>query len=184
MKDTQNEGQDAGTAGEADNLSASQLGGKGVKAMQGDTDTPAKFGTFAHEAYGYAAADKYGDAADIERPVGVTKSNGSLAEGRVDLAVGNALIDYKTCGMRNWTKTEARAAAREHGQQMKEYMDSPDTPANAKGWIIATVPPDSQVMRDAYATTLNDYNVGVKFAKSEDQASVMEAVGKAVKDTP
>jgi len=183
MKDTRSEGQDAGAAGEVDNISAPKLGGTGIKAMQGDTDTPAKFGTFAHEAYGYAAEDKYGDAADIERRIGVTKPDGSLAEGEIDLAVGHALIDYKTCNMRDWTTTEARAAARKHGQKMQEYVDSPDAPANAKGWIIATVPPDSQVVRDAYAATLNEHNVGVKFAKSEDQASVMEAVDKAVKDS-
>lgn len=184
MKDICSEGQGVEAAGEASSIVASKLGGKGVKAIQGDTDTPTKFGTFAHEAYGYAAEDKYGDAADIERRVGVTKPGGWLADGEVDLAVGNALIDFKTCDMRDWTTTEARAAAREHGQQMKEYVDSPDTPADAKGWIIATVPPDSQVVRDAYAATLSEYNVGVKFAKGEDQASVMKAVDKAVKDTP
>lgn len=184
MKDICSEGHDVDAAVEADNTTASKLGGRGVRAVQGDTDTPTKFGTFAHEAYGYAAEDKYGDAADIERRVGTTKPDGSLAEGEVDLAVGNALIDYKTCDMRDWSTTEARVAARKHGQQMKEYVDSPDTPADAKGWIVATVPPDSQIVRDAYAAVLSEYNIGVKFAKGEDQASVMKAVDKAVKDTP
>ena len=155
--DTQDVQKVADSAQEA--AGAKLLSPVGMKAMQGETDTPAKFGTFAHEAYGYAAEDRYGDAAYIERRVGVTKPDSSLAEGEIDLAVGNALIDYKTCYMRDWTTTEARAAASKHGQQMKEYVDSPDTPANAKGWIIATVPPDSQVVRDAYATTLNEYNV-------------------------
>lgn len=163
------------------------LGSTGMKSMQGEvvnTDTPTVFGTFAHEAYEDAAEEKYGDDADRERRVGVTRPDGSLAEGEVDLMVGNALIDFKTNDMRDWSTGEARTAGHKHGQQMKEYVDSPDTPSHAKGWIIATVPPNSQEVRDVYATTLSEYGVGVKFAKGEDQASVMKEVDKAVRETP
>jgi hypothetical protein len=183
VRDVQDEGQDSATVGDAGSLASVKLGSKGIRAAQGP-ETPAEFGTFAHEAYGYAAEDKYGDRADVERRVGVTKPDGRMAEGEVDLTVGNALIDYKSCDMRDWTASEASAAAREHGQQMKEYVESPDTPANAKGWIIATVPPNSQEVRDAYSGRLKEYGVGVEFAKGEDQASVMRATDAAVERTP
>jgi hypothetical protein len=172
-----------------------KLGPAGKKSMRGEgdagagsaeevnTDTPTKFGTFAHQGYGIAAGEKYGEKANIERRVGVTRADGTLAEGEVDLTVGNALIDYKTDDMRDWTTSEARAAAHKHGQQMKEYVDSPDTPIEAKGWIIATVPPRSQEVRSAYAGGLKECGVGAKFAKGEDQTSVMQAVDQAVKET-
>ena len=134
MKDTQSEGQDAGPVGEAGSKTDPKLGGRGASAMQGDTDTPTKFGTFAHESYGYAAEDKYGEGADVERRVGVTKPDGTLAEGEVDLIKGNALIDYKSNDMRGLDDGRGEnARTRQHGQQMKEYVDSPDTPADAKG---------------------------------------------------
>lgn len=144
--------------------------------------TPANFGTWAHSGYEQEAYFALDDA-EREREVRVTKRDGSETWGKVDLISGNALIDFKTNDLRDWSAAKARAMAKEHGQQMSEYVASPDTPANAKGWIVATVPPQSDAVRKVYASELGAYGVGVKYSASEDPADVVRAVREAVRES-
>jgi hypothetical protein len=170
------------------------LSDAGVAAMQGaperevsqaeavNTSTPIRFGTFAHEAYSLAAYENFDDV-DREVPVIVTKRDGAEAQGRIDTMIGDTLIDYKTNDMRDWDVAKAVSSAKEHGLQMQEYVESPGTSKDARGWIVATVPPRSEEVRQTYANTLARYGVGVKFTGGEDQDTVMEAVKAAVGDT-
>jgi len=152
---------------------------------QANTSTPALFGTFAHAAYEVTAYDRFDNVVN-EEPVRITKSDNTQTWGRIDTIVNNrVIIDYKTNDMRDWDVDRARAAGRswEHGPKVKAYVDSPDTPTDSQGWIIATVPPRSEQVRQAYSDTLAEYSVGAKFAEGEDQDSVMKAVAAAVEDT-
>jgi len=85
--------------------------------------------------------------------------------------------------MRGWSAADARRYAHDHGRQLKEYIDSPDAPSNAKGWIVATVPPESESIRKIFSETLDQYGIGVKFTKSEDPTAVVEAVKSAMRDS-
>jgi len=175
-------------------LSGTGLNDTGIGAMQGpldtdtaqeenvDTSTPREFGKFAHQAYQSAAYETFDDI-DNEVPVIVTKPDGTEAQGYVDTMIGNTLVDYKTNDMRNWDAAQAVRFGNEHGQQMREYVESSGTPEDAKGWIVATVPPESEEVRQTYFDTLAGYDVGVKFAEGEDQDSVMDAVKAAIGDT-
>jgi hypothetical protein len=152
------------------------------QAEEVDTSSPREFGKFAHQAYQSAAYETFDDV-DNEVPVVVTKPDGTEAQGYVDTMVGKTLIDYKTNDMRNWDTAQAVRYGNEHGQQMQEYVESSDTPQDAKGWVVATVPPESEEVRQAYADTLAGYDVGVRFAKGEDQDSVLDAVKGGVEST-
>lgn len=145
-----------------------------------DTSTAGQFGTFAHEAY-QAATDEAFDDVDHNVPVIVTKPDGSEAQGYIDTLINErVIIDYKTNYMPDWSVSDATKYGRDHGRQVQEYVQSDGTPADAQGWIIATVPPDSEDVRTAYTGTLSEYGVGVQFSAGEDQEAVMKAVSDAV----
>ncbi len=99
--------------------------------------------------------------------------------------IGNdrVIIDYKTNFMPSWSVSDARRHGNEHGRQVQEYVESEGTPDDARGWIISTVPPKSEQVRQAYSDTLAEYSVGVKFSQGEDQASAMTAVTEAVEES-
>lgn len=170
---------------------AMRLSDVGIGAMQGDgnnldkikvvdTTAPARFGTFAHEAY-QVAADARFDNVDHNVPVIVTKPDGTEGQGYIDTLINDrVIIDYKTNYMPGWSVSDAIRYGHEHGRQIQEYVQSNDTPADAQGWIIATVPPGSDDVRTAYVDALAQYQVGVKFSADEDQDSVMDAVSDAV----
>jgi hypothetical protein len=170
------------------------LSDAGIGAMQGpadidtsqaeevDTSSPREFGKFAHQAYQSVAYETFDDV-DSEVPVVVTRPDGTEAQGYVDTMIGKTLIDYKTNDMRNWDTAQAARYGNEHGQQMQAYVASPSTPQDATGWIVATVPSESEEVRQTYADTLASYGVGARFAKGEDQDSVMDAVRGAVEST-
>ena len=149
-----------------------------------DEMTPHGFGTFAHFAY-ETHADLTFDDVESERPVRVTKPDGSVRQGSVDTAINDdqVLIDYKTGDMRAWDTAKARTEAHKHGRQVREYVDSPDTPEDARGWVIATVPPEIAESRQAYADTLAEHEVGVKFSESEQPEDVMAAAQSAVDES-
>ena len=148
-----------------------------------DTPTPTQFGTFAHEAY-QVAADETFDDVDHNVPVIVTKPDGTQAQGYIDTLINDrVIIDYKTNYMPGWSVNDATRYGREHGQQVQEYVQSDGTPNDARGWVVATVPPESEEVRAAYAEALAEHEVGVKFSPGEDQASVMNAVSDAVSES-
>jgi hypothetical protein len=149
-----------------------------------DNMTPHGFGTFAHSAY-ETHVDLRFDDVENELPVRVTKPDGSVKQGWVDTAINDdqVLIDYKTGDMREWDVQKARKEAQKHGQQVREYMDSPDTPEDASGWIVATVPPVAAETRQAYSDALAEHKVGVKFSESEEPEDVMAAVQSAADDS-
>lgn len=145
--------------------------------------TPQTFGTFGHGAYEWAAEEHFEDA-ESNRPVIVTKPDGSEAQGYIDTLIDErVIVDYKTNDMRAWTVADAQRHGNEHGQQVKGYVNSPEMPSDARGWIVATVPPESAEVRQAYADAAGAHDVGVKFAGSEQQTDVMEAVSEAVAES-
>lgn len=147
-----------------------------------DTSTPHRFGTFAHEAYQVAVGERFDDV-DHNVPVIVTKPDGSQAQGYIDTLINDrVIIDYKTNYMPGWSISDAVRYGHEHGRQVQEYVQSEGTPADARGWIIATVPPESADVRTTYVDTAAQYDVGVKFA-GEDTESVVKAVSEAVAES-
>lgn len=147
-----------------------------------DTSTPRVFGTFAHQGYEQAAYEQF-DEVDNEVPVTIKKPDGTDGQGFIDTMIGDTLIDDKTNDMRDWDAAKAAQFGKEHGERMRAYLDSSGTPKDARGWIVATVGPRDEEIRQAYADTLAGYGVGVQFARTEDQDAVMEAVQAAVNDT-
>jgi hypothetical protein len=145
--------------------------------------TPHEFGTFAHGAYEWSAEERFEDV-ESNRPVIVTKPDGSEAQGYIDTLINErVIVDYKTNNMRDWSVADAQRYGNEHGQQVKGYVNSPEMPSDARGWIIATVPPESAEVRQAYTDAAGVHDVGVKFSGSEQQADVMEAVSEAVAES-
>ena len=148
-----------------------------------DTSSPTRFGTFAHEAY-QVAADETFDNVDHNVPVTVTKPDGVQAQGYIETLINDrVIVDYKTNYMPRWSVNDATRYGREHGRQVYEYMQSDGTPNDARGWVVATVPPESEEVRAAYAEALAEHKVGVKFSSGEDQVSVMNAVSDAVSES-
>lgn len=145
--------------------------------------TPQTFGTFGHGVYEWAAEEQFEDA-ESNRSVIVTRPDGSEAQGYIDTLINErVIIDYKTNDMRAWSVADAQRYGNEHGQQVQEYVNSPEMPSDARGWIIATVPPESAEVRQAYADAVGVHDVGVKFSGSEQQEDVVEAVSEAVADS-
>lgn len=152
-----------------------------------DTSTPLKWGRFGHAAYEYYV--EYEGAFDdvtSEESVIITKPDGVEAEGRIDTLINEkVIIDYKTDDMTDWDAAKATAIARSwsHGPKVKAYVDSPETPQDAKGWIVATQPPKAEEVRQAYADGLAEFGVGVKWAESQHPDQVIDAIRDAVKDS-
>ncbi len=149
-----------------------------------DGMTPQTFGTFAHQAYEWAAEEEFDDV-ESNRSVVVTKPDGTEAQGYIETFINERIvIDYKSSYMPAWSVADARRYGNEHGQQVKEYVTSKSMPDDAQGWIIATVPPESMEVRDAYSEAVSRHGVGVKFSAGEQQDNVMQAVSEAVESTP
>ena len=144
---------------------------------------PMHFGSFAHEAYGLAAADRY-ENSETEQTISVLDEEGfHVNDGRIDLIVGEKnIVDFKTNDMREWTTEDAVKFAKEHGEQVQGYMNSPDTPEESKGLIVSSVPPKNEEVRKAYAEALADFGVEVGYSSGEDQDSVMEVVDSFVSE--
>jgi hypothetical protein len=145
--------------------------------------TPQTFGTFAHQAYEWAAEEHFDDV-ESNRPVIVTKPDGTEAQGYIDTFIDERIVvDYKSNYMPGWSVSDARRYGDQHGQQVKEYVNSEGMPDDARGWIIATVPPESAEVRDAYADAASMHDVGVKFAAGEQQEDVIDVVSEAVAES-
>lgn len=142
--------------------------------------SPQEFGIHAHVAYADAAQDAVTQDSDTEMPVIITNPHSPERMGRIDFIADNKIIDFKTNDMREWTEADARIYAEQHGSQMQDYVNSPDTPVDASGWIVATVPPIHQAVRDVYSEVLKNYKVEVRFSPSESSESVGEIVSEIV----
>lgn len=148
-----------------------------------DDVTPQTFGTHAHIAYIDAAQDRIDrDKVWGEVEVRTSDTDGNLKDGKVDLLVDDKVIDFKTNDMRDWSETTARRFGHEHGKQVQGYVESPDTPENAEGYVISSVPPKSEDVRDTYTQALQDHGVDVRFSKSEAPEDVAEAAADIVEN--
>lgn len=168
----------------------SRLSMEGIQSMQGDSKgasdpevmKPHEFGTFAHSAYEQAAEERFEDA-ESNRPVIVTKPDGE-AQGYIDTLIDErVVIDYKTDYMPDWSVADAKRMGDEYGQQVEGYVNGKEMPADARGWIIATVPPESAEVREAFVDAAGEHGVGIKFSEGEQQEAVMEAVSEAVAES-
>lgn len=139
----------------------------------------AEFGRWIHQGYGEEAEARFDDAV-IEDMVNVER-DGYVSEGRIDLRVDDKyLFDYKTHDMREWTDTQATRYGDEHGKQMRSYVESWDTPDDAHGWLVSTVPPNSEFVREAYSSAAGKHNVDVIFGKSEQPEDVIDAIENTI----
>lgn len=131
------------------------------------------FGRDAHVAY-QRVADNFFDEVEAERPVRVHTESDEELNGRVDLVIDeNQLVDFKTNDMRQWSVGEATRFARAHGKQLRDYVDSPDTPDDSVGYIVSTVPPEDAAARATYQDVTAEYRVKVVFSESEQPEDVM-----------
>lgn len=148
-----------------------------------DRMTPQTFGTFGHQAYEWAAEEDFDDV-ESNRSVIVTQPDGTETQGYIDTLIDErVIVDYKTNDMRNWSEADARWHGNNHGRQVAGYVNSREMPDDAQGWLIATVPPESADVRQAYTDAAGAHGVGVKFSKGEQQTDVMEAVSEAIAES-
>ncbi len=146
-------------------------------------DRPCEFGVFAHQAYKAAAYDSFDDV-DEEVPVIIKGEDGSEQQGYIDNIIDDqVLIDYKTHDMRNYSSAEAEVLAENIGKKMQEYVKALGDSSEHKGYIISTVPPESNEVRKAMEATLAKYDVRIIFSESEQPEDVIKSVKKAVKDS-
>jgi hypothetical protein len=139
------------------------------------------FGTHLHGWYAREGelrfAGENGDEVYAEKPVQVLDQDGTEHDGFVDLVVHEKyLFDFKSDDMRSWNETSARERAEKYGKQMQQYMESPDTPEDASGWIIATTPSESDEVTKAFEETLDQYGVKVRYSKGVEAQSVLDEV--------
>jgi hypothetical protein len=167
-----------------------------ISGIQGlkDGSWTAGDGTTIHGGYEGAAEAHltrldHVDYVESEYPVRVANEDGSLRNGKIDTYVehGNhtTLIDYKSHDMANWTPAKAKASGQEHGQQMWEYLQSEDTPANAQGFILQVGRPsnDPEVMQ-AYRKHAEAFpGVRVISSPGGDLQSVARSTEDAVSQT-
>lgn len=139
-----------------------------------------EWGIFAHQVYQAAAHDRF-DEVETEKHARYEDENGTQHNGRVDIVINeNKLFDVKTHNGREWSEAEATRYGDEHGQQMRRYIDSPDTPDDSEGWIVLTVPPELEESREAYAAAAGAHGVSVMFSKSEQPSDVVKCMDEAV----
>jgi hypothetical protein len=166
--------------------SEANLSEKGIGSMQGkDLNWTAQDGTIDHAIYEQSVEDALDD---LENDVSVysneqvTKPDGS--QGLIDTRVNNTILDYKTNDMRDWTTANAAHYGHEHGQQVQDYVESPDTPADAKGYIIAAGrPPRDPQVQQTYTGTLAEHGVGVKYTAGGEPQDIVNSVKEAVNET-
>lgn len=146
-------------------------------------DNPRSFGRFAHEAYQLSAFYHFDDV-DNEVPVVVTKPDGTRVQGYIDTLINDkVIVDYKTNNMRDWSESRARREAKEYGRQVQEYVEADGAPPGCRGWIIATVPPNTSEIAEVYADELKEFGVGVKFCRGESAEDVIRAVEEAIRES-
>ena len=191
MNDWQEEKDAPQTKEAADNRSG--LGDTGRGAMQGNdlAQTPesdlrwtAQDGTADHVIYGQAVEDALDDpdkGINVYNNEHVTKPDGS--EGIIDTRINNVIVDYKTHDMSNWTVRQATNFGHEHGQQVQDYVQSPDTPADAEGYVIAAGRrPNDPLAQQAYTRTLAEHDVGVKYPAGGEPQDIVNSAREAYQE--
>jgi hypothetical protein len=166
----------------------------GMKAMQGETEVKtenpsdlkwkAEDGTAAHTIYERSVEDSLDDQ---DKDVSVYSNEViTLPDGQtgiIDTRVNSTIVDYKTHDMSNWKKADAIHFGHEHGQQVENYVNSPNTPTDAKGYIIAAgKPPADASVQQKYTDTLAGHGVDVKYPVGGEPEDIVTAVEKAVKE--
>ena len=172
--------------------SPTRIGEAGQKAMQGPADAPsldeepwtAADGSAVHAIYarrveeGIEAADPTAEVR-VEEAVGLPGGG----TGRIDTRIDGLIVDYKTHDMKAWTPTVAARYGNEHGQQLADYVDSPDTPDNARAVLIAAgrEADDSEAL-ETYVDALRSHGVEYRSggdANPEDVLCVINEVRAA-----
>ncbi|MBK8904564.1 MAG: hypothetical protein IPM53_25520 [Anaerolineaceae bacterium] len=155
-------------------------------AMKGnDLNWTPQDGTADHLIYQNAVEDALDDPdnnVNVYNNERVTNLDGS--QGIIDTRINNTILDYKTNDMSNWKTGDALRYGHEHGQQVQDYMESVDTPDDAKGYIIAAGrrPIDPQV-DETYANTLGEHNVGVKYPAGGEPVDIVKSADEAFLET-
>ena len=142
----------------------------------------AKDGRDGHAIYGRTVEDALDDT---DKGVNVySNEQVTLPDGRngfIDTRINETIIDYKTHDMIDWTEADAKHYGNEHGEQVRGYMESPDTPDDALGFIIATGrSPDTDGVWKVYQDTLAEYGVGVRYATGGKPNDVLNSVKKLI----
>lgn len=162
------------------------FGETGKRAMQGDDlQWTAQDGTADHVIYQYSVEDALDDPDQdvyVYNNEKVTNPDGS--QGVIDTRINNTIIDYKTNDMSLWSVSDARRFGYEHGRQVQGYVESPDTPDNARGYIIAAGrPPRDPKAQEAYTSTLAEHGIGVKYTAGGEPDDIVNSVNETLQDT-
>jgi hypothetical protein len=147
---------------------ASGLGGGAPGVLAGmltgtvDLSRPTEWGKFAHGAYEEAVEDAYGDEAQSEVRVTVTRPDGTEKRGRIDSLVGSTVIDYKTSKLdrlnENGGLTRALGKIK---TQVASYCDSPDTPAGSAAAVVFQFRPADPACQQFVEDYLRDAGIQV-----------------------
>ena len=159
-----------------------QFGETGQRSIQGnDLHWTAPDGAIAHDGYQRAveeALDDTDNGVSVYNNEQVTNPDGS--QGFIDTRINNTILDYKTNDMSKWTSGDAVRFGHEHGKQVQGYVESPDTPDNAKGYIIAAGrPPQDTQVKKTYTNTLAEHDVGVKYPSGGEPQDIVNSVDEA-----
>jgi hypothetical protein len=175
----------------------------GQKSMQGPADAKDKTidslnwshedGTCFHTICQQAVQD---EIEDVDQGVEVANGQevsllndvGEPKKGVVDSIIEhqgqNTLVDYKTNDMSQWSIVDASRFGQEHGSQVQGYVQSPEIPKGAKGYIISIGKPSTSLeVTKAYEDALKQHGVDVVFAQGGTPEDVVSAVKTAMNKT-
>lgn len=129
--------------------------------------------------------DDTSNGIEVYNNEGVNLSEGV---GKIDTLIAHkgytTIVDYKTHDMTNWTLAYAERLGREHGQQVKGYVDGTQIASGIKGYIIAVgrLPRDAEA-KAAYVQAVAEHGVDVKFTEGGEPEDVVKAVREAMQQT-
>jgi hypothetical protein len=150
-------------------------------------------GSIMHSIYEQKAYDELDNPEEgisvwNEEPIFVADAHGNKKIGKVDTRIdhGNntTLIDYKTNDMNDWTEADGRRFGHEHGEKMKEYMESNQTPVGSLGYIIQCGRlPKNEYAKRVYSDSIEQYGGKVLFPDDGTPESVIGSVREAMEKT-
>ena len=121
----------------------------------------------------------------VDKQVGVSLPGEEGRVGYIDVLIGNKIIEIKTHDMLDWTQAHATRMAEEHAEQVRGYMDSPDTADNAEGYLLmAGREPQDRLARDAYVETAREREVEAQFPVAGNPEAIVEHVRDNILSAP
>ena len=122
-------------------------------------------------------------------PVTVHAKDGTPKTGYIDSWIEDngytSIIDYKTNDMSAWSINDANRFGHEHGSQVQAYVNSPEVPSQARGYVLALGKVSaSPEVTQAYKKAIAEQGVQLMFVDGDGTPDdVVKSVRKCMKKT-